>query len=131
MGQVMQGQGGVPVISLLLRQPERFPGEAGDAIVISLPVGEDPCHVQRPSPQPHRGAVWPGQQRLQPLPSFRQVAVHVPEAPQRRGEPQACFRRLVLIATPRERRAQVVVLLVQALEPGGLIVSTDARLRPF
>jgi hypothetical protein len=59
-----------------------------------------------------------GQRRLQPGPALAQVAAQVPEPPERRGQRQE--RRGVLLARPAQRRAQVLVLDLQAREPRAL-----------
>ena len=63
----------------------------------------------------HRARAVLQQRLLQPATAFGQVATRVPEVPDRRAEPQR-GQRLVLHG-PAERRAQVVVLGLQALQP--------------
>src|SRR5215471_5315026 len=61
----------------------------------------------------HGVEVTPGP--LQPLFGLAQVAAHHPEPPQCQAQPRAQFR-LAVIAAPRERRAQVVVLALELIE---------------
>src|SRR5262249_22806641 len=100
--------------------------------IVSLLIGEAPRCLQGLGSG--SGASLGRRQREQgghPLPSLVKVAAAAPEAPERTAEAQAVVGRAVT-DKPGERRAQVVVVLLQDIEPFGLPPSSEeVRLSSF
>jgi hypothetical protein len=71
-----------------------------------------------------------GKQCGQPAAAFRGMAAHVPEQPHRTREPQPA-RRVAAAGSPGQRRAQVVVLGLQPVQPGPLVCARQVRLGGF
>ena len=66
------------------------------------------------------------QEALQPAPALGQVETALPERPQRASQPQAEVD-IAALARPGQRRAQVVVLALQLLQPCGLLCPGQRR----
>src|SRR5215471_16994089 len=100
--------------------------------IVSLLVGESTRRLQGLGSR--SGTSLGGRQRQQrrhPLPSLGEVAAAAPEAAKRTAKAQAVIGR-AMSDEPRERRAQIVMVLVQVIQPLGLPPpSLEARLRSF
>src|SRR5262245_12882113 len=65
----------------------------------------------------------------EPAPALAMIAAHVPEPPERPGEPQTGLRIPGALGGPGQRRAEVVVLGLQALQPRLMVRAGQVRLR--
>src|SRR5215813_7033241 len=103
--------------------------QASGLSIVSLLVGESTRRLQGlGSRSGTRLGCRQRKQRRHPLPSLREVAAAAPEAAKRTAEAQAVIGGTAS-DEPKERRAQIVVVLVQVVQPLGLPPpSLEARL---
>ncbi len=105
-------------------QGQRFVVERLGPVHLAAPVGEPGSRVE-PLPSHDRIVRRPRQRQdcEHSLKAFAEVAPHLPEAPQRAtgGQPE---RRVIALDGPDQRETEVVMLDLQAVEPGAL---ADAR----
>src|SRR5262249_47555500 len=133
--EVVQRERQSVAVSHLPRNYETYREQRSRHWIIALPPREaaksaQRCRTHRCRCLRYRACVRQGQQLGQSLASFRKMAVHIPEAPERSTQSQADLR-IAMFDQPPKRRPQVVVLTFQPGEPLRLPSTTQLRFGCF
>ena len=126
--QVVERLGDAAVVAERPAEREVFAVQRARGRILPLLEGQDARRVERLAARRRGVRGGQRQRRGEPPPPLAHVAVHLPEAPERPGEPQ---RRLRLPACrrPAERRPEIVVLRLQPRQPRRLLRAGQCGLR--
>ena len=120
----------VEVAPTLLRAGEARLEQGDRLLVLVLLAGEVAGAVEHLGACLRRFVRGDVERSPQPAASLGDVAVHVPEQPQRPREPHRGVD-LAVVEEPVEAPAEVVVLVLEALQPDSLLGALQERLGPL